>query len=516
MVSAARDPHDLVTFAEATMVPELEATLLAYERLGYVVSNAPTGGIGERACLDALDGFAHALPVASSPRVEALRAGLGRLGRALESIAAAGSLGELAEGTDGTLLGSLETAAQSLAQIVGGARRRLGNAAHDSPASAAAVRLLDFSVERALRGSRDALRDALGAAKETMREELLANVAAAALHVIERVADLPVDAPRRTRTSFIPVAFSEAPLPGWLPPGKVIGGFYVVRPLGTGAGGSVFVARRAESKHDEKAERFALKVPEYDGAAARTLSEAEFMALFRQEAGALLSLPSHDHLAGFVTFDAGAHPKPILVMELVEGPTLARVLEMRDLDAPRALALLDGIARGLEVMHAVEIGHLDVKPSNVILRDPDGVAGPEPATDPVLVDFGLAGRHIRPGCGTGEYGAPEIWGALGLDYNGDPRPADVYAFGCLAYEVLTGRTLFAAPNEIALIASHLVHDGQPDGVRELASSPGGRPVAALLSGALRHAPEKRATIGAIREGLTGLRGELADRPWPIA
>src|SRR5690606_23115144 len=129
----------------------------------------------------------------------------------------------------------------------------------------------------------------------------------------------------------------------WLPPSRTLGGFYVLRTLGTGAVGSVFVARRVEEKKDEDAPRFALKVPEYTGAAARTLSEEEFMCLFREEAGALLSIPNHPNLATLVTFDAGARPKPILVMELVEGPTLERVVETGSLDVARTFALLDGI-----------------------------------------------------------------------------------------------------------------------------------------------------------------------------
>ena len=114
-------------------------------------------------------------------------------------------------------------------------------------------------------------------------------------------------------------------------------------------------------------------MPDYSAEAARTLSEEQFLTLFRDEAGALLALPRHRNLATFVTFDAGARPKPILVMELVEGPTLERVIERGELTIERALALLDGLCDGLSGMHRVGIGHLDVKPSNVILRTPPGI-----------------------------------------------------------------------------------------------------------------------------------------------
>jgi serine/threonine protein kinase len=315
--------------------------------------------------------------------------------------------------------------------------------------------------------------------------------------------------------SFVPRIPSKAPLPAWLPLGRTLGGFYVLRPLGTGAGGSVFVARRAEQKNDEGAERFALKVPEYDGDAARTLSEQQFLDMFRDEAGALLSLPKHENLAGFVTFDAGASPKPILVMELVDGPTLERVITMADVDTARAFEVLEGIADGLMAMHEKGIAHLDVKPSNVILRDPDGLAGPEPARDAVLVDFGLAGRKIRPGCATGNYGAPEIWGAFGDATDHSPLPADVYAYGCVAYEMLTGRTLFDAPSPVALIANHFAHDGRPEPIDALAADPELEPLAAVLATALRHDPTHRATILDIKREIGRLRSRYAGAAWPL-
>src|SRR5690606_2739104 len=128
-------------------------------------------------------------------------------------------------------------------------------------------------------------------------------IAEAIISVLRRIEHLPLDAPRRPRPSFAPAPPKEAPLPPWLPPNRLLGGFYVVRSLGGGAVGSVFVARRAEQRNAPGAPRFALKVPEYDGAAARALSEAEFLDVFRREAGALLAVPSDPHLAHFVTFD---------------------------------------------------------------------------------------------------------------------------------------------------------------------------------------------------------------------
>src|SRR5690606_15338394 len=199
----------------------------------------------------------------------------------------------------------------------------------------------------------------------------------------------------------------------------------VVRPLGSGGVSSVFLARRLEERNNPKAEAFALKVPEYDPSTARSMTEQEFFQMFRDEAGALLSLPTHENLARFVTFDLSARPKPILVMELIRGTPLDRLLRSRALSMPRVIAHLDGVLAGLEAMHAVQVGHLDVKASNVILRD---------GGTPVLVDFGLSGRTLRPGCGTIEYTAPEVLGVVPEGSTGSPMAADIYAFGCLVYE----------------------------------------------------------------------------------
>jgi serine/threonine protein kinase len=339
-------------------------------------------------------------------------------------------------------------------------------------------------------------------------------VAEVAVLALRRLSALPVEGPRMSRPSFLPTAPKEAPLPAWMPPSRVLGGFYITKSIGTGAVGSVFVARRAEARHDPRAELFALKVPEYSGGAARTLSEEEFFQLFRSEAGALLALPQHENIARFVTFDAGARPKPILVMELVEGPSLERVLELGTVDMVRALDLLEGIAAGLGAMHKLGIAHLDLKPSNIILREPTD-PNYKHVDAPVLVDFGLAGRHLRPGCGTASYGAPEVWGH-DESGRGKATSADVYAFGCLAYELLTGNTLFSeGQNDIATITAHLQHDGLPEAIGRLTTDPRTAGVAELVRRSIRRNPEQRVGMGELQGALQRLRPTLQSLDWPI-
>ena len=268
---------------------------------------------------------------------------------------------------------------------------------------------------------------------------------------------------------------------------------------------SVFIVVRVEEKGEPNAERFALKVPEYSATAARMTSEAEFSNMFRSEASALMAIPPHPNLARFVTFDAGAKPKPILVMELVEGPTLERVIESRALDMGRALGDPRRRAGGLEAMHEVGVGHLDLKPGNIVLRKQHEEA--------VLVDFGLAGRHIRPGCATGPYGAPEVWGALADRVAGAgrrlrlrlPRVRDVDGEGALR----GGQRDRAdrAPRRAR-------REPSADRGAEGAPRHGGARRAALST--LRREPRQRATAKQLRERLRALGPGSRTAKWPLA
>jgi hypothetical protein len=420
-------------------------------------------------------------------------------------------LSELAEGQGRDRLARMEASVYSLCQLTVGARRRLlPRVQRAVPLSGSALGLLAMSVEKAAKEGTTQVEEALTQATATLEQELPAAIAKTIQLVLRRLPALPPTPLADQLSSFAPPAPKEAPLPPWLTGRRTLGGFYVLQALGAGGVGSVFVVTRVEERHREDAVRFALKVPDYDAEAARTLSEDEFLNLFRQEAGALLALPQHPNIATFVTFDAGARPKPILVMELVEGPTLERALERGDLQMTQALDLLDGIGAGLIGMHRVGIGHLDVKPSNVILRSKS-----HDAATPVLVDFGLAGRQIRPGCATGPYGAPEIWGLLPDQYDPKPMGADVYAYACVAFETLTGQTLFGGGSELAVINKHLSHDGYPEKLLALRENPKLVTVCDLIANGLRRHPGERINVQEMREGFEELGPSLQKLEWPL-
>ena len=515
IAAAGHVPHldDLKTMAEASMVPEIECALRAYAKLQQATRTAQRDGHGLVAASDALKAIGNELPVAWSARIEAFRQALSLLARGLRSAGASNSLSEIAERSSGTPLATLERGVATMAQLVSGSRRRLGDPIDDgSPVSADAIWAMGLEVERALRASVSEIDQAFSAAAIAVARELPGAFGDLTQALLKHLSSLPLDGPRRA-PSIAPLELdADAPLPAWAPPSRIVGGFCLVRTVGTGAVGSVFVARRVEERQDDSAPLFALKVPDYSAAAARTLSEDEFLRLFREEAGALLALPEHPNIARFVTFDAGAQPKPILVMELVEGPSLERMLEMGDLSLGRARDLLLGVGAGIDAMHQVGVAHLDVKPSNIIVCHADSITGVGQPPKPVLVDFGLAGRHLRPGCGTANYGAPEIWGA------GDASramPADVYAFGCLIFEAYTGKTLFDGNGEAAMITQHITHDGDPEPVRTLLDRPETQELGALIAHCLRRDPNERITIRQARQFLANLSLGVEDQHWPV-
>ena len=135
---------------------------------------------------------------------------------------------------------------------------------------------------------------------------------------------------------------------------------------------------------------------------------------------------------------------------------------------------------------------------------------------PVLVDFGLAGRKVRPGCGSPYYGAPEVWDMSSFGDRVDPRATDVYAFCCLAFELLTGKPLFAGESLPAIFAAHLSHDGNPEGLAWMRKHDRHGPLAELLSAGLVREPSKRLGMSVMRARLLDVAKErLTATTWPL-
>lgn len=521
LASSVQEVATYRTIAEASTNPDVRGVMASYAqflRNDIHESSEPlpeaTLGDGarvaqleeERRMAERVVRLSRGLGAGGSYRGEALRRIVLRVGRALEAIASARGQMDLVDSSGGSsdVLNELEGAIDDLHRLsVGAIRRLLGEDPMDIAVVTEAPSVAGL-VERSVRSGVPPNADQLGMAIRELTADVPQAIGAAVAGVLTRLSRLPVTAD--SDVFAIPLERRRSQLPDWLLPQRTIGPFYVVRPLGSGGASSVFLARRIEERNNPRAEGFALKVPDYDPTTARSLSEQEFLQLFREEAGALLSLPEHPNLARFVTFDTAARPKPILVMELIRGVSLDRLIRSRSLSMERVLWYLHGILGGLRAMHGASVAHLDVKPSNVILRDGE---------TPVLVDFGLSGRHLRPGCGTLDYCAPEVLGAMPPDWEPNPLPTDIYAFACTAFEALTASFLFDAEDETRLLAAHLSHDGWPERLVRFAHAPETAGLAKLLAACLRRDPRHRPSAAQAQAALERLIPSLRELAWPL-
>jgi serine/threonine-protein kinase len=210
---------------------------------------------------------------------------------------------------------------------------------------------------------------------------------------------------------------------------------------------------------------------------ADVAADPEWVARFRREAQALAALnhPNVGAIYGFEAIDGRTGSAFGLVLELVEGPTLAEKLTAGPLPVKEALAIAQQVAEAVDAAHQRGIVHRDLKPGNIKVRD-DGTVK--------VLDFGLAtvtasenadergvdvaGRDssappmITPAItttgiilGTAGYMSPE-------QAKGHPvtRTTDIWAFGCVLYEMLTGRVPFKGESTTETLA--LIVGGEPD------------------------------------------------------
>jgi len=191
---------------------------------------------------------------------------------------------------------------------------------------------------------------------------------------------------------------------------------------------------------------------------------------FLQEATALARL-SHPHIVSIHELQ-NVRGLPVLVMELVPGPSLAQYLRGRPCPPTAAAALLEQLCQAVEHAHSLGVIHRDLKPSNVLLKPAPGLSPPTTDSRPELshwlpkvADFGLArisdqptltlpGQHI----GTPSYMAPEQVSAT--PQNTGPA-TDIYGLGALLYELLTGRPPFACSDPTLTMAMILDSDPVP-------------------------------------------------------
>ena len=243
--------------------------------------------------------------------------------------------------------------------------------------------------------------------------------------------------------------------------GARVGPYEITGVLGAGGMGEVFRARDTKLRRE-----VAIKVlPE------SLASDAERRARFEREAQVLASL-NHPNIGGIHGFEEGTsdagQPTPALILELVEGPTLADKIAQGPIPLDEALPIARQIAEALEAAHELGVIHRDLKPANIKLRQ-DGVVK--------VLDFGLA-KLVEAGAtgstrqdraslaslsptittpamtqvglilGTAAYMSPEQARGRAVD-----RRADIWAFGCVLYEMLTGAKTFSGDDVTDTIAA---------------------------------------------------------------
>ena len=230
--------------------------------------------------------------------------------------------------------------------------------------------------------------------------------------------------------------------------GSLMAEYRVAGKLGSGGMGEVYRAT------DTKLQReVALKVltPAF-------AHDSEWLSRFQREARVLASL-NHPHIAAIYGLEESSGICAI-VMELVEGPTLADRLSRAQIPIPEALTIARQIAEGLEYAHEKGVVHRDLKPANVKLR-PDGavkvldfgLAKPAPS------DGGLSMSATRAGMivGTPAYMSPEQAAGIPVD-----RRSDIWAFGVVLFEMLTGQQIYARKSTLETLAAVARDDAQWD------------------------------------------------------
>lgn len=268
-------------------------------------------------------------------------------------------------------------------------------------------------------------------------------------------------------------------------PGTSLGSYEIIELLGAGGMGTVYRARDRRLSRD-----VAIKV-----LAEAVTHDPERLARFEREARLLAAL-NHPHIAGIHGIDE-AGGQQFLVMELVEGETLSARIASGPVPLDEALSIARQIAEGLEAAHEKGIVHRDLKPANVQIGRDGRVK---------LLDFGLAKAfdpdpsasgvdslsrsptisHQMTGIGvilgTAAYMSPEQVRGRALD-----RRSDIWSFGIVLYEMLTGRRLFTGETVSDTLASVLKTD--PDWGNLPAETP--PTIRRLLARCLERNPKER-------------------------
>jgi len=294
-----------------------------------------------------------------------------------------------------------------------------------------------------------------------------------------------------------------------LEPGTKLGHYEVVSSLGAGGMGEVYRARDTKLGREVAIKLLLEEVSQ----------NAERLARFEREARVLASL-NHPNIASLHAFEQEGDTN-FLVMELVEGETLAERIKRGAIPIEEALPLFLQIAEGLEAAHEKGVIHRDLKPANIKVTDDGQVKildfglakamAPEvDASDPAISQsptLTLAATQRGEILGTAAYMSPEQARGKAVD-----KRTDVWAFGVCLYEALAGQRLFEGEDAMDTVGAVLRDvpswDPLPSGVP--------RRLRELLERCLRKDPRHRLRdIGdALLEIETAIEAPEIDEPTP--
>ncbi len=243
-----------------------------------------------------------------------------------------------------------------------------------------------------------------------------------------------------------------------LSPGTLLGAYEIVAPIGAGGMGEVYRARDARLGRD-----VAIKV-----LPSAFATDPDALARFEREMKTLAGL-SHPHIVAI--YDVGRDgPSAYTVTELLDGETLADIVSRGPVPIRKAIEYGAQIAKALAAAHDRGIVHRDLKPANVVVTSDAHIK---------VLDFGLARSvaaagdaatiaNTSPGLvmGTVGYMAPEQARGLPVDHR-----ADIFAFGCVMYELLAGRRAFERQSAADTISAILKEDPAPLSGANLAVPP---------------------------------------------
>ena len=284
-----------------------------------------------------------------------------------------------------------------------------------------------------------------------------------------------------------------------LAPGTTLGPYAVTAKIGEGGMGEVYRARDTKLDRD-----VALKVlPQ------AFTSDSDRLARFEREAKVLASL-NHPNIGGIYGLEESAGIRA-LVLEYIEGPTLADRIKQGPIPIDEALPIANQIAEALEAAHDAGVIHRDLKPANIKVK-PDGVVkvldfglakalegdtGSDPSESPTLTAAATQQGIIM---GTAAYMAPEQAAGQVAD-----KRSDIWSFGVVLFEMLTGQRLFTGETISHVLAKVLERELD----MSVLPTPTPAPVKRLLRRCLERKPKRR--LSDVGEALSHLEEAATTR-----